>query len=113
MAKKLKRKQLISSAEAVPAQGQHKQPCSDCPWARTALRGWLGGFHVDDWIATAHGDAIIECHALKGAQCAGAAIYRANVCKSPRDPNALRLPPNRETVFGNPAEFTAHHNRED
>ena len=65
---------------------------------------------VDDWIAEAHGESRIECHTISNQQCAGAAIYRANVCKSVRDPDALRLPADRIKVFGF-GEFRAHHER--
>ena len=102
-------KQLISSDQAVHAKRQHKTPCSDCPWARTALNGWLGGAAVEDWLREAHGERQVPCHTLNGAQCAGIAIYRRNVCKSPRNPDALCLPADREKVFSSPMEFTAHH----
>ena len=104
-----RRRQLVTSDEAVPVTHQHRQPCSDCPWARVALRGWLGDATADTWLRDAHGEARIECHTLLGAQCAGAAIYRANVCKRPRDPETLLLPADKATVFATPAEFTAHH----
>lgn len=106
----MKAGQLISSAEAVPAKAQHKTPCSDCPWARASLNGWLGGVSIEDWIAEAHADAPIECHVLAGAECAGAAIYRSNVCKTPRFAK-LRLPADRKVVFATPAEFREHHAR--
>lgn len=102
-------KQFVSIEEATPASGQHLRPCADCPWARTAIPGWLGGLTPKEWLAEAHGDGIIDCHTLTGAQCAGAAIYRANVCKSPRDRNALRLKSNRELVFKTHADFERHH----
>lgn len=102
------RRQLISIEEAVPAKAQHRRPCSDCPWARTALKGWLGGATTEEWIASAHGDGRIDCHTLTGAECAGAAIYRANVAKSCRG-NVLRLEADRAIVFALPAEFIAHH----
>ena len=101
-------KQLISSDEAVEAKCQHNKPCSDCPWARTALKGWLGGVSVGDWIKVAHNDQKVDCHTLNGSQCAGLAIYRANVCKLVRG-DALKLGVNRETVFSNPTEFINHH----
>lgn len=104
------RRKLISSAEAVQAKRQHKTPCSDCPWSRQSLNGWLGGVSVESWLREAHGDAPVPCHVLKGAQCAGMAIYRANVCKLPRSPEALRLPANQTKVFSMPMEFAAHHN---
>lgn len=88
---------------------QHSKPCSDCPWARKALEGWLGGTSIDEWLAEAHGEARIDCHVLLGPQCAGAAIYRANVLKRPRNPDILRLPADTALVFAGPHEFRAHH----
>lgn len=103
-----RRRQLISSDEAVQAACQHKKPCSDCPWARGALNGWLGGVSIDDWLAIGHSDAVAPCHVISNQQCAGLAIYRRNVCKLVRPP-ALSLPADREAVFASPAEFRAHH----
>lgn len=104
----MKRK-LITRDEALPAPGQHERPCSDCPWSREALAGWLGGMTSEEWLEEAHSEALIDCHVWDGAQCAGAAIYRANMAKSPRDPEALRLPRDTEAVFATPDEFTQHH----
>lgn len=92
---------------ATPAQ--HTHPCADCPWARTALSGWLGGASVDSWLADAHGDGSVPCHTTTNQQCAGLAVYRANVAKSPRDPSALRLKRDAGTVFAGPEEFREHH----
>jgi len=103
---------LITTEKAVPTKGQHKSPCSDCPWRKDSLSGWLGDTSKEDWVADAHGEARIECHVLIGAQCAGAAIYRTNVCKTPRNPELLRLPSNRNKVFGTPNEFLEHHDME-
>lgn len=107
--KRALRGRLITSDEAVKAKGQHRRPCSDCPWARKSLRGWLGSATPDEWLKEAHGEARIECHTRDRAQCAGAAIYRANVCKSVRDPKAFRLPPDSVRVFATPSEFAEHH----
>lgn len=106
---KPQRKQLITYDEAVPAKGQHTQPCSDCPFARTALPGWLAGETPEDWIRMAHGESKFECHTLIGAQCAGSAIYRSNVVKRCHDSSILRLPADREKVFATPIEFLKHH----
>jgi hypothetical protein len=65
----------------------------------------------EDWIQAAHGEATADCHTVSNQQCAGFAIYRANVCKVPYDPKALRLPEDRVRVFANPPEFLSHHNR--
>lgn len=105
------RRQLITSDQAVDAKCQHRTPCSDCPWSRQALNGWLGGATIDQWVRTAHSDANVPCHALRGAQCAGIAIYRANVLKTPRDPAVLRLPKDPVKVFATPFEFIEHHGK--
>lgn len=99
-------------------------PCDECPWRRDALRGWLGPLSAEEWVEVAHGELPIACHkTIKHAdengegdwsdpgmrQCAGAAIYRSNVCKSPRDPAVSTLPADREKVFGWRTEFVEHH----
>src|SRR5258708_38462519 len=104
-------KRLITADQARPAKAQHTEPCSDCPFARTSLKGWLGRRTVMDWIDAVHGEALIDCHVVSNQQCAGAAIYRANVCKVTRRRNTLELPPNTEKVFGSPVEFMAHHKK--
>lgn len=102
-------RQFIASDEAIESNGvQHMRPCSDCPFARTALKGWLGGDTVDQWIQCARSESVMECHVLKGAQCAGAAIYRTNICKSTRNEECLRLPADELLVFGF-GEFEEHH----
>lgn len=103
------KRQLLTSEDAVTAKCQHTTPCSDCPWTRESLPGWVGGSTVDEWIAIAHSDHIGDCHILTGAQCAGLAVYRANVCKSARDPEVLKLPRDTSAVFSTPLEFQAHH----
>lgn len=100
---------LISSTEAVEAPQQHTAVCSDCPWSRKSLPGWLGGEPADTWIKEAHSDSLVPCHVISNQQCAGIAIYRANVCKTPRYPGVLRLPANSTSVFSTPAEFIQHH----
>lgn len=63
-----------------------------------------------EWLAAAHGEAVIECH-TKGCQCAGAAIYRSNVKKLPRTPEILTLKPD-SAVFAQPQEFLDYHDAE-
>lgn len=100
--------QLRSGDQAKPAKKQHTNPCADCPWARTALQGWLGSLTMDEWLEAAHGETRLDCHTISNQQCAGGAIYRANVYKSPRDPALLRLPADRQKVFTF-GEFRQHH----
>lgn len=100
------RRRCISSDESTPATRQHVKPCADCPWRKDALEGSLT---PREWLACAHGEGQAECHVRTGVQCAGMAIYRANVCKRPRDPRALILKSDRQAVFTSPAEFLSHH----
>jgi hypothetical protein len=105
------RRKLITYDEARPAKEQHKKPCSDCPFARDALPGWLGSHTIEEWVLMVHGENYIECHTLTGAQCAGAAIYRKNVAKLPIDKRILLLPTDHQRVFSSPREFVDHHSR--
>lgn len=105
-----KRKQLLTSEDAKPRKAQHKKPCSDCPWARTALPGWLGSMTPQEWLAVAHGDVLVDCHTVGNQQCAGLAIYRSNVCKQVQPP-IITLPVDREAVFATPMQFMEHHSK--
>lgn len=98
--------------------GATSAACSDCPWRRDSARGWLGPLSAGDWIDLAHSDEPIACHqtitvsgewALGTLQCRGAAIFRANRCKSPRDPEVVTGPADRAMVFATNQEFTDHH----
>ena len=101
--------QLKTYHEAKPAKKQHTSPCSDCPFARKALNGWLGNSSAEEWIQAVHGEALIDCHTVSNQQCAGSAIYRANVCKSTRRNDVLRLPADCIKVFASMTEFLNHH----
>ena len=94
---------------------QHITPCDDCPWARKAIPGWLGDDSVARWLNVAHGHGRMFCHTRtinrKAAQCAGAAIFRANVCQGV-DPGNLSLPPDKVRVFSWDTEFAEHHLRQ-
>lgn len=105
------RKVLVSAAEAKPSRKQHTKPCGDCPWRVDSVAGWLGSQTADGWLRSAHGEDVIECHTRIGQQCAGAAIYRANVWKQTRDASTLRLAADRTRVFATPMAFKAYHER--
>ena len=100
---------MTTSDEAIVTETQPTKPCHDCPFARTAINGWLGGIMKEEWSAMVQGEVSIPCHALKGPQCAGAAILRGNMCKKPRNRSLLVLPPDRERVFSHTREFEDHH----
>jgi hypothetical protein len=101
--------QLVTGDRAKKTLRQHRRPCSDCPFARWSVRGWLGHMTPEEWMQLAHGEGTADCHTTD-KQCAGLAVYHANVCKVPRDPKALRLPVDRRLVFASSQEFLEHHN---
>lgn len=101
-------------------------PCNECPWVRTATAGWLGPLEPELWIATAHSEEPIACHmTIKRTdgdghgdwadpamrQCAGAAIFRLNVHKLPKNPTEATYLAERDEalVFATNAEFIEHH----
>lgn len=102
------RRKLIAAGQMPPAKAQITRPCTDCPMARNALPGWLGGATPEEYARLSHSDALVSCHVHGNVQCAGMAIYRRNVCKRV-DPPGLVLPADREAVFATPMEFLAHH----
>lgn len=103
-------------------------PCSECPWRRRSVPGFLGPHKPEEWCEIAHSDAPIACHKTvvvtdpiertgswthpKLRQCRGAAIFRANVCKTPRNPNRAVGPEDKESVFASNDEFINHHRKE-
>lgn len=102
---------MTTGDEAVESDHQHTKPCHDCPWSRKAIPTWLGGSSVDAWLSAAHGETVIMCHCIKNQQCAGAAIFRSNVCKLPRPPNLI-LEEDTKRVFATDMEFIDHHRKE-
>jgi len=101
--------QLVTSEHTQLSDKQHTKPCSDCPWSRKSVQGWLGPCTKEEWVQIAHGEGRIDCHVFEGPQCAGAAIYRSNVGKRPRDRDTLLLPKDKVRVFSSPVEFLDHH----
>lgn len=94
-----------------------RKPCSECPWRRESARGWLGPHPVAAWVALALSDTAIACHKTieidetwtpKTLQCAGAADFRANIAKLPRD-SAVLVGQRNDAVFALPQEFIDHH----
>lgn len=106
-----------------------KKPCSDCPFRRIALPGWLGEDTPESFIATTMRDEPMPCHQSvdyerpdwkedlnenpeSGRYCAGALIFFANLCKLSRDPRRPKLDPDHETVFATPQEFVDYHTQD-
>lgn len=101
------------------------QPCNECPWRRDAVSGHLGPYDPRKWIRIALSDSPIACHKTivttnppegegswdhpKLRQCRGAAIFRANNGKMPKNPTIDTGPVDTETVFDGVVEFCHHH----
>jgi len=77
-----------------------------------------------DWLRAADSDIAIACHQTivseEGStvgkwehpdirQCQGAATFRANTLKEPRDPEVACGPADRDNVFATKEEFWEHH----
>lgn len=72
---------------------------------RKALPGWLGGATPNEYRSLCHSHEPVFCHAIRNTQCAGVAIYRANVVQRAD----FQLPADREAVFATPMEFVEWH----
>lgn len=100
------------------------QTCNDCPWRRIAVEGWLGPHSAEEWIEIAHSESPIACHqtiletdeegiadwkhpAMR--QCRGAAIFRANVAKKPKNHTVADGPTDHDNVFSTNDEFIEYH----
>lgn len=102
-----------------------KTPCPDCPFSRGVKPGALGGSSIPTYLGQAHGPFMLPCHkhcdfddpdwkakARYTPQCAGAAMFRANVGVAGMMPEAIHaLPSNPDQVFASAAEFLAHHSQ--
>jgi hypothetical protein len=99
-----------------------KDPCKECPLARTALPGALGGYTPEQYIEVLHGPADLACHMSPGfpddrsrqRSCTGVAMYRANCGHGPAGKSAYDAvkatgPDGR--AFTSPTEFLRHHRK--
>ena len=90
---------------------QHSTPCNECPWRRKACPGWLGSdYSRAKWLLVASGESQVECHKSPSHECAGIAIFRANIGKRTKEAT-LALTADRAAVFATPQEFFDHHAR--
>lgn len=103
------------------------KPCSDCPFRRKAMPGWLGGSSPEGFIDCMQRDEPLPCHQTvdyddpnwlvkwmkqggdTGNVCAGALIFMANKCQRPHDPNFPTMEPDHGAVFSNSVEFVRFH----
>lgn len=99
------------------------KPCSDCPFRRKAMPGWLGASSPEGFIDCMERDEPLPCHQTidydnnphwlvewmhqkTGNMCAGALIFMAN--KVQQHP-FQRMSKDHENVFSNTIEFVRYH----
>jgi hypothetical protein len=98
-----------------------QKPCKDCPYSKTVIPGALGGSDPEVYIGQGHGPFWLPCHKTcdftdpnwkkdtSVQQCAGAAIYRANIDRAFLMPISLQKLEQSDLAFGSPEELYAHH----
>jgi hypothetical protein len=105
---------------------QRTAACKGCPFSKKSESGKLGGSPIETYLGQIIGPFFLPCHAAKGykgndekietckCQCAGAAVFRANLGLDSRMPAALlRLPAHSDpNVFESLEEFVRHHRPE-
>lgn len=101
---------------------QHKRPCNDCAFRRGSVPGKLGGSPTSTYVGQSVGPFWVPCHLhtnyddpnwksdLSKPQCAGMAVFRANLAVRPV-PGLLQAEQDFETVFSSHEEFVAHHDQ--
>ena len=101
------------------------KPCSDCPFRRKAMPGWLGAGSPESFIDCMQRDEPLPCHQTidydnphwlvewmhqkSGRMCAGALIFMANKLQRPHAKGFPTMPRDVENVFTNSVEFVRHH----
>lgn len=102
-----------------------KVPCKECAFSRDVEPGALGGSEPEVYIGQAFAPFAIPCHCHcnfsdpewkqkagpgETPQCAGVAIFRANIGAKGVLPAVLTpLEVNNDLVFSDPVQFLAHH----
>ena len=99
------------------------KPCSDCPFRRKAMPGWLGASSPEGFIDCMQRDEPLPCHQTidyddnphwlvewmhqkTGNMCAGALIFLANKLQHHPFEKMAKDP---ENVFSNSVEFVRYH----
>lgn len=100
------------------------RPCSECPWRKEHLSGWLGGYPAEYFADALRANEIHPCHKNDHGPdhpdsllCAGALAVAANSCIQPyrteRAIEAMAAIGRREDCFAHYSLFFKHHTGED
>lgn len=95
--------------------------CGSCPFSMTCKPGELGGSPITVYLGQIVGPFVLPCHSQKGyegndtpieaEQCAGAAVFRANIGVADMMPEMLLSLPalSDPNVFPTLTSFIRHH----
>ncbi len=67
-----------------------KTPCKECPFRKTAIRGWLGGLTAQETKDAIMAEQDFSCHLTRKfkknekSRCKGSVLFLINHCKQPR-----------------------------
>ena len=102
----------------------HTEPCKDCPWRKTSLKGYLGGWPIEQYSDAVAAGEVPACHnrdqgpdSDDTAFCVGALSCMANQAMLPPEHHSGQKGAKeaRDTVgrnlsvFGHHAEFHKYH----
>jgi hypothetical protein len=81
----------VQEEKEVAVKDNLKEPCKECPFRKTSLKGWLGGEltakQTHDMVL---GEADFACHKTRSkpldkmSRCKGSQIFLLNHCKLPK-----------------------------
>lgn len=67
-----------------------KQPCKECPFRKTSMRGWLGGLTAKETSDYVLDEADFACHMTRHkedhlmSRCKGSQLFLIHHCKRPK-----------------------------
>ena len=61
------------------------KPCGQCPFRKNSIKGYLGGFTIEETLKTAQSESSFVCHKVresnKEEECAGRLLFASKTCK--------------------------------
>lgn len=63
-----------------------KRPCGQCPFRKDSVKGYLGGFTIEETLEVAKSEHPFDCHKTRGTdntkECSGRLLFATKTCKS-------------------------------
>jgi hypothetical protein len=71
------------------------KPCGQCPFKKNSIKGYLGGFTIEETLETAKSEHSFICHKTRETpnqkECSGRLLFASKVCKSFKNPELEKL----------------------